>query len=135
MESSQKNQGEGIAGVGGLNNLHGKIELIDDQLTLNEQFKKNVAIPYFKDIFKDLVQSSDSITKGINKISILTVNLFILKYYFLQYTSLPGIIGDRFFSVLDLNGDQYIDLKEFVHGFFKVYYSNIETKIKLAFDM
>jgi hypothetical protein len=37
--------------------------------------------------------------------------------------------------VLDLNGDGYIDLKEFVHGFFKVYYSNLETKIKLAFDM
>jgi len=36
---------------------------------------------------------------------------------------------------LDLNGDGYIDLKEFVHGFFKVYYSNLETKIKLAFDM
>ncbi len=26
-------------------------------------------------------------------------------------------------------------MKEFVHGFFKVYYSNLETKIKLAFDM
>jgi hypothetical protein len=26
-------------------------------------------------------------------------------------------------------------LKEFVHGLFKVYYSNLETKIKLAFDM
>jgi hypothetical protein len=48
---------------------------------------------------------------------------------------LPGIIGERFCSVLDLSGDGYVDLKEFVHGFFKVYYSNLETKIKLAFDM
>ena len=48
---------------------------------------------------------------------------------------MPGIIGERFFSVLDLNGDGYIDVKEFIHGFFKVYYSNLETKIKLAFDM
>jgi hypothetical protein len=48
---------------------------------------------------------------------------------------LPGIIGERFCSVLDLNGDGYIDLKEFVHGLFKIYYSNLETKIKLAFDM
>jgi len=48
---------------------------------------------------------------------------------------LPGIIGERFFSVLDLNNDGYIDLKEFVHGLFKIYYSDIETKIKLAFDM
>jgi hypothetical protein len=37
--------------------------------------------------------------------------------------------------VLDLNGDGYVDLKEFVHGLFKVYYSNVDTKIKLAFDV
>ena len=48
---------------------------------------------------------------------------------------MPGIIGERFFAVLDLNGDGFIDLKEFVHGFFKVYYSNVDTKIKMAFDM
>jgi hypothetical protein len=35
--------------------MHGRIELADDNLTLNEEFKKNVAIPYFKDIYKDLV--------------------------------------------------------------------------------
>lgn len=61
------------AGVGGLQNLHGRIELVDDSLTLNEEFKKNVAIPYFKDIYKDLVQWSDNKSKGINKVSILTV--------------------------------------------------------------
>lgn len=33
-----------------------KIELVDDTQILNEDFKKNVAIPYFKDIYKDLVQ-------------------------------------------------------------------------------
>jgi hypothetical protein len=43
------------SGVGGLNQMHGRIELVDDNLTLNEEFKKNVAIPYFKDIYKDLV--------------------------------------------------------------------------------
>lgn len=37
--------------------------------------------------------------------------------------------------MLDLNSDGYVDLKEFVHGFFKVYYSNLDTKIKMAFDM
>lgn len=31
-----------------------KIELVDDKILNNEEFKKNVAIPYFKDIFKDL---------------------------------------------------------------------------------
>jgi hypothetical protein len=42
-------------GVGPLHAIQGKIELVDDTLTLNEEFKKNVAIPYFKDIYKDLV--------------------------------------------------------------------------------
>lgn len=103
--------------------MTGKIELAEDTITLNEEFKRNVAIPYFKDIYKDLVSQSDSKSKGINKVSFLT------------YTQLPGIIGERFFSVLDLNGTEYVDLREFVHGFFKVYYSNLVTKLKLSFDM
>lgn len=62
-------------GVGGINALSGKLELVDDSIALNEEFKKNVAIPYFKDIYKDLVQWSDNKTKGINKVSILTVSI------------------------------------------------------------
>lgn len=46
-------------GVGPLKDLQDRIELADDSLTQNEDFKKNVAIPYFKDIYKDLVQWSD----------------------------------------------------------------------------
>jgi hypothetical protein len=60
--------------VGPLSAMQGRIELVDDSLTLNEEFKKNVAIPYFKDIYKDLVQWSDNKTKGINKVSVLTVS-------------------------------------------------------------
>ena len=100
-----------------------KIELVDDNILDNEEFKKNVAIPYFKDIFKDLVAQSDDKNKGINRVTLLT------------YTNLPGIIGERFFAVLDLSKNEFIDLREFLHGFFKVYYSNLETKIKLSFDM
>ena len=50
---------------------------MEDSLVLNEDFKKNVAIPYFKDIYKDLVQWSDNKQKGINKLSILTVTPLI----------------------------------------------------------
>ena len=100
-----------------------RIELVDDKILNNEEFKKNVAIPYFKDIFKDLVAQSDDKSKGVNKVTFLT------------YTNLPGIIGERFFAVLDLSKNDYVDLREFVHGFFKVYYSNLETKLKLSFDM
>lgn len=105
-----------------LANATGKIELVEDTLILNEEFKKNVAIPYFKDIFRDLVTQSDNKHK-INKITILS------------YSKLPGIIGERLFAVLDLKDSGFVDLKEFVHGFFKIYYSNLETKMKLAFDI
>lgn len=53
----------------------------------------------------------------------------------MTYCALPGIIGERFFAVMDLSKTDYIDLREFVHGFFKIYYSNLETKIKLSFDI
>lgn len=100
-----------------------RIELHDDQILHDEDFKKNVAIPYFKDVYKDLVAQSDNKAKGINKITMLT------------YTNLPGILGERFFAVLDLSKSDYIDLREFVFGFFKVFYSNLETKMKLCFDV
>jgi hypothetical protein len=36
---------------------------------------------------------------------------------------------------MDENTDDYIDEKEFIHAMFKVYYSKLESQIKLAFDM
>lgn len=62
-------------GVGGLVNLTGKIELAEDSSVLNEEFKKNVAIPYFKDIYKDLASQSDEKAKGINRLSLLNVSI------------------------------------------------------------
>ena len=50
------------------NNLTDKIELVDDAILKNEEFKKNVAVPYFKDIYKDLVSQSDDKNKGINRL-------------------------------------------------------------------
>ena len=62
-----------------LQDLTGKIELIDDSIILNEEFKKSVAIPYFKDIYKDLAAQSDAKSKGINKVSVLNVSSLLAK--------------------------------------------------------
>ncbi len=59
-----------------LANATGKIELAEDSIILNEEFKKNVAIPYFKDIYRDLVTQSDNKAKGVNRITILQVTIF-----------------------------------------------------------
>ncbi len=54
-------------------NPTGRIELAEDALVHNEEFKKNVAIPYFKDIYKDLQSQSDDKSKGISRVSLLNV--------------------------------------------------------------
>lgn len=53
----------------------------------------------------------------------------------MTYTQLPGVIGERLFSVFDLSKSDFIDLREFVHGCFKIYYSSLDAKIKLTFDI
>jgi Ca2+-binding EF-hand superfamily protein len=45
------------------------------------------------------------------------------------------MLSERFFKIIDENNDGYIDQKEFIHAMFKVYYSKLESKIKLVFDM
>ena len=50
-----------------------RIELIGGE-ALSEVFKKEAAIPYFKDIYKDLVAYSDAKSRGINKFSMLKVS-------------------------------------------------------------
>jgi Ca2+-binding EF-hand superfamily protein len=48
---------------------------------------------------------------------------------------MPGILADRFFAVFDINGDGYVDIKEFVTGMIKIYYSTMASKIKFIFDL
>ena len=78
MVDQENTEKTSTAGVGSLADLTGKIELIDDNIILNEAFKKNVAIPYFKDIYKDLAAQSDAKSKGINKVSMMNVSLYTL---------------------------------------------------------
>ena len=89
----------------------------------SETFKKEIVIPYFKDIYRDLASRSDKKSSGINKVTII------------DYWQLPGILAERFFSLLDDNNDNYIDLKEFVYVLFKIYYSDFDEQVKLVFDI
>ena len=45
------------------------------------------------------------------------------------------MLGERFFAVMDLNNDGYIDCKEFLTGLLRVYCSTFEQKTKLVFDI
>lgn len=88
-----------------------------------EDFKLKVCLPYFKDIYTDLVGRSDNKQKGINKIS------------FVEYTLLPGLLAERFFSVLDVDKDEYLSQKEFLTGLLRLYCSKFNQKINLVFEI
>lgn len=96
--------------------------MLTDSLVETEHFQKSVVLPYFKDIYKDLASRSENPNKGIEKFTLL------------QYCELPGVYGDRFFAILDTDGSGFIELKEFMVGLFRVYCSDFETNLKLAFE-
>ena len=57
---------------------------------------------------------SDDKNKGINKISML------------DYCQLPGLLAERLFSVLDTDGDAYLNSKEFLTGLLRFYCSTFD---------
>ena len=82
-----------------------------------QDFKMKVCLPYFKDIYKDLASRSDDKKKGINKLIML------------EYSQLPGLLGERFFHVLDTDRDGYLSQKEFLYGLLGFYCSTFDQKI------
>ena len=82
-----------------------------------------MCLPYFKDIYTDLVGRSDNKSKGINKIS------------FIEYTQLPGLLAERMFHVLDVDQDEYLSQKEFLTGLLRLYCSKFNQKINFVFEI
>lgn len=91
--------------------------------TQTDDFKMKVCLPYFKDIYKDLGSRSDDKSKGINKIS------------FMDYCQLPGLLAERLFAVFDIDGDGYLNSKEFLTGLLRIYCSQFDQKMKFVFDI
>ena len=54
------------------------------------KFLHKVAKPYFRSIFKDISERNKAPNKQVNRID---------KTMFYEFTKLPGIINDRFFSL------------------------------------
>lgn len=89
----------------------------------SEGFKNKVCLPYFKDIYKDLCSRSNDKTKGINKITML------------EYTQLPGVLAERFFHVIDIDKNGYLDQREFMTGLMRFFASPFDQKIHFVFDL
>jgi Ca2+-binding EF-hand superfamily protein len=98
-----------------------KLEFVE--LQTNQDFKTKICLPYFKDIYKDLVSRSDNPQKGINKVSLL------------DYAQLPGVLGERFFDVMDSDDNGYLDQREFLTGLFRLYCSTFDEKTEFIFEI
>ncbi len=48
---------------------------------------------------------------------------------------MPGILGERFFTVMDLNSDNYVDYREFLTGLLRIYCSTYDQKTKFVFEI
>lgn len=107
-----------------------EVILIEDfDETQDSEFLNEIARPYFKTLFMDVAMRRHSPKKTENEVE------FIDKVAFFEYTQLPGIINDRFFSLFQKTSDDHIYEKSFIDGMISVYLSTFEQKMKLTFKM
>ena len=101
-----------------------KVEDYDDNDT---RFVKDFLVPYLKDLFRDLIlrcmQPEAISQKKMDKVT------------FIEYCNLPGIINDRLFNVFDLQNTTVISEQQFVSNFVKIFISDLDTKMRLTFDL
>ncbi len=76
----------------------------------------STASPYFKTIFLDVA------TRSVSPRTADFPDKFVDNVAFFEYTKLPGIICDRFFSIFKKTAN-VIGEKEFISGFLSVYLS------------
>jgi Ca2+-binding EF-hand superfamily protein len=48
---------------------------------------------------------------------------------------LPGLIGERLFTVLDKNKNNYLDYNEFIEGMLILFCSTFDEKVKIVFSI
>jgi len=107
-----------------------EVILVEDfDEALDSDFLSNVVIPYFKTIFADVAMRRHSPKTNDDETE------FVDKVAFFEYTQLPGIINDRFYSLFRKTADDHIYENAFVESFVKVYLSTFEEKMTLTFKM
>jgi len=57
------------------------------------------------------------------------------KTTFFEYCQLPGIMSDRFFNITSDKEQKFIGEHNFIASFIRVFISNVDTKMKLTFNM
>ena len=95
------------------------VESLLKDFTISNEENFNV---YLQQLSKDFHSQSDNPGLGINKMT------------FLNYFQLPGIIGERLYSVFSTNHNDYLDDDEFITGMTRLYTGDFESLCKFIFD-
>jgi calcium/calmodulin-dependent protein kinase I len=80
-------------------------------------------VPRIRQIFDELKRQSSTSGERVDKAT------------FLRYFPLPGMMGERLFTVFDRDGNGSIDFPEFLTGLGMIYHGSIDDKQKFLFDM
>ena len=103
-----------------------------DSLTSHLKIEdKDSFIAYLKDVWIDLFSRVKE-NKNDKKDKEVKLN-GVTKLIFDKYFTLPGIIGDRFFRVLDLKNTTVLSLNDFVKGMTTLFCGGYEETVKFIF--
>jgi len=97
--------------------------------TLKNDYKKALLrfnrgkVALVRSIFKNLTEHSTTPGKTVDKTT------------FLKYFPLPGMMGERLFSVFDRDNSGAIDFQEFLTGMGLIYRGTVEEKKRFLFEM
>ena len=94
---------------------------------LNQHQIKSIPmfILYLSEIWKELSKDTNSL-QGKN----LGINL----YAFNKYYNLPGLIGQRLFTIFDIDNNGFLSPKEFISGMCTLFCEEINSLIKFIFN-
>lgn len=126
-DSPSRQVNQSLDSPGGKNDEVILIEDFDE--AADSDFLNNIVTPYFSTIFQDVAMRRHSPKKTDDELE------FVDKVAFFEYTLLPGIINDRFFSLFQKTAEDHIYESSFVSGMIKVYLSTFEEKMRLTFRM
>lgn len=87
-------------------------------------FQEEHLKPYVVELFKDLARRCKQITSKRS----------LDKSTFVEYSQLPFLVAERLFSIFT-QGDDRMSERAFLRGLIKIFSSDIDTKLKLAFSM
>lgn len=73
-------------------------------------------------LWNDLSKRSDRINLGVNKLT------------FVNYFNLDGILNERLFTVLDIDGNEYLNSSEFIEGLLILFSDDYELISKFIFN-